>query len=172
MNCFYISVPQGCIQIQSKDCVIQRVELCSHNDPPYPTTIPQELSGFGDQLEEYFAGQRKDLTLPPLNWENCTEFQRSVLQALQTVGYGMVVSYSYLAWLIGVPSPRAVGQALGANPFPVLLPCHRVVGKDGALTGFGSGLAWKEALLSIEGRMVHKGYLSLQEDDAMHVLSK
>ena len=89
----------------------------------------------------------------PLDLEDGTPFQRSVWTALRQIPSGEVWTYGQVAAAIGRPSSaRAVGQAVGANPLTVVVPCHRVVGSDGALTGFGGGLAAKEKLLAHEGR--------------------
>jgi methylated-DNA-[protein]-cysteine S-methyltransferase len=101
------------------------------------------------QLGEYFAGERRrfDLALAPRG----TEFQRRVWRALTEIPYGKTVSYGELARSIGKPSAsRAVGLANGANPLPVIVPCHRVIGADGSLTGFGGGLPIKRKLLALE----------------------
>lgn len=101
------------------------------------------------QLDEYFAGARKDFDLP-LKLEG-TEFQVSVLKALQEIPYGETVSYGEIAKRIGRPrAVRAVGAANGRNPIPIVVPCHRVIGSSGDLTGFGGGLDTKEALLRLE----------------------
>ena len=102
------------------------------------------------QFGEYFAGERRrfDLPLAPRG----TEFQRRVWRALREIPYGQTLSYGELARRIGNPSAsRAVGLANGANPLPVIVPCHRVIGADGSLTGFGGGLPIKRKLLALEG---------------------
>lgn len=102
------------------------------------------------QLEEYFAGRRHEFDLPlaPVG----TDFQRRVWSTLRTIPYGSTISYGELARRIGSPrASRAVGLANGANPIPIIVPCHRVIGANGSLTGFGGGLPIKRALLSLEG---------------------
>lgn len=102
------------------------------------------------QLDQYFAGDREqfDLTLAPVG----TAFQLEVLNALQQIPYGATCSYQDLANQIGRPKAvRAVGAANGRNPLPIVIPCHRVIGADGSLTGFGGGLPTKAYLLSLEG---------------------
>ncbi len=102
------------------------------------------------QLGEYFAGERRRFELPLA--PQGTEFQRRVWRALTEIPYGKTVSYGELARRIGKPSaPRAVGLANGANPLPIIVPCHRVIGADGSLTGFGGGLPIKRKLLALEG---------------------
>ena len=101
------------------------------------------------QLTEYFAGERKEFDLP-LSLSG-TEFQISVLEALQRIPYGETTSYGAVAKQIGRPKAmRAVGAANGRNPIPIIVPCHRVIGTSGDLTGFGGGLDTKAALLRLE----------------------
>jgi len=101
------------------------------------------------QLEEYFAGERTAFDLP-LHLSG-TDFQVQVLQELQRIPYGETTSYGDIAKRIGRPKAmRAVGAANGRNPIPIIVPCHRVIGSSGDLTGFGGGLATKEALLRLE----------------------
>ena len=107
------------------------------------------LASACQQLGEYFSGKRKSFDLP-LQFDG-TEFQVSVLKALQDIPYGETVSYGEIARRIGKPKAvRAVGAANGRNPLPIVLPCHRVIGSSGDLTGFGGGLDTKEALLRLE----------------------
>ncbi|MEJ2140127.1 MAG: methylated-DNA--[protein]-cysteine S-methyltransferase [Woeseiaceae bacterium] len=101
------------------------------------------------QLTEYFAGSRKQFDLP-LSLSG-TEFQLLVLEELRRIPYGETVSYGDIAERIGRPAAvRAVGAANGRNPLPIIVPCHRVIGSGGDLTGFGGGLDAKEALLRLE----------------------
>jgi methylated-DNA-[protein]-cysteine S-methyltransferase len=115
---------------------------------------PVELAAVTEQLAEYFAGQRTvfDLAL------DCsgTAFQRSVWRALQEIPYGTTTTYGALARKLrsggsgAAHDARAVGAAVGATPTPILIPCHRVVGADGSLTGYGGGLRRKRSLLAFE----------------------
>jgi methylated-DNA-[protein]-cysteine S-methyltransferase len=106
-----------------------------------------------EQLRSYFAGERIAFDLP-LILEG-TEFQKKVWTALQTIPYGETISYKGLAERIGNPNAvRAVGAANGANPIPIIIPCHRVIGNDGSLTGFGGGLPLKKKLLQLESRQL------------------
>lgn len=103
------------------------------------------------QLEEYFAGERTrfELKLCP----NGTDFQLQVLDALTRIPYGETRSYRDIAGMIGNPKAvRAVGAANGRNPLPIVIPCHRVIGADGSLTGFGGGMEAKRFLLDLEQR--------------------
>src|SRR5438067_9746929 len=104
------------------------------------------------QLAEYFGGRRRAFDLP-LALEG-TAFQRRVWDALLGVGYGETISYGQLAGRIGRPAAaRAVGLANGRNPVSIIVPCHRVVGADGSLTGYGGGLGSKRRLLELERRI-------------------
>jgi methylated-DNA-[protein]-cysteine S-methyltransferase len=104
-----------------------------------------------DQLQSYFAGKRKNFDLA-LVLEG-TDFQKRVWAALRKIPYGGTISYKELAEIIGSPKAvRAVGAANGANPIPIIIPCHRVIGNDGSLTGFGGGLQLKKQLLELESR--------------------
>ena len=106
-----------------------------------------------EQLKSYFAGERKAFDLP-LVLEGTT-FQKRVWTALQNIPYGETVSYKVLAERVGSPKAvRAVGAANGANPIPIIIPCHRVSGTDGSLTGFGGGLQLKKRLLELESRQM------------------
>jgi len=103
------------------------------------------------ELTEYFAGERTKFTVPIKL--SGSDFQRSVWQALQDVPYGQTCCYGDIARAINNPkSSRAVGGANNANPIPVIVPCHRIIGADKSMTGFGGGIPTKEFLLDLEGR--------------------
>ncbi len=107
------------------------------------------------QLSEYLHGERKSFELP-VDLSRLTEFQQRVLRAAVQVPRGGLSTYGEIAGLIGKPrAARAVGQALARNPVPIVIPCHRVVAADGALTGYsgGRGIATKETLLRLEGAL-------------------
>ncbi len=110
----------------------------------------QETSGVALQLQEYVEGKRKAFSL---NLELVgTPFQKSVWRALLEIPYGKTVSYQDIAKKLGNPkASRAVAKAVGANPFLILIPCHRVIGSDGSLRGFRAGLELKKKLLALEG---------------------
>lgn len=102
-----------------------------------------------EQLEAYFNGSLKRFDVPLLL--NGTDFQKKVWQALSEIEYGHTMTYSGIAEKIGNPNAcRAVGMANNKNPVPIIIPCHRVIGKDGSLTGFGGGLDVKQFLLELE----------------------
>ncbi len=110
------------------------------------------------QLHEYFAGQRRQFELPLA--PQGTPFQCEVWHTLAAIPYGETISYAQLAQRVGKPSAvRAVGAANGRNPLPLVLPCHRVIGSDGSLTGFGGGLPTKHFLLRMEGALAESADL-------------
>lgn len=101
------------------------------------------------QLEEYFHGLRRDFTIPLK--ANGTQFQQQVWQSLTHIPYGMTRTYKELAETIGKPkASRAVGSACNRNPLPIVIPCHRVIGSSGSLTGYAGGLELKAMLLKME----------------------
>jgi methylated-DNA-[protein]-cysteine S-methyltransferase len=120
-------------------------------EPSRGPSSTRRLEDLSTQLTEYFSGRRKrfDLELAPKG----TPFQLAVWNELQNIGYGDTISYAELARRIGKPAAiRAVGAANGANPIPVIIPCHRVIGSNGTLTGYGGGIERKQWLLALEGR--------------------
>jgi methylated-DNA-[protein]-cysteine S-methyltransferase len=116
-----------------------------------PATAARLLDRVAGQLAEYFAGARTtfDIPLAP----HGTPFQQAVWQALLAIAYGRSASYGDVARAIGQPTAvRAVGAANGRNPIAIVVPCHRVIGADGTLTGYAGGLARKRALLALEAQ--------------------
>jgi len=102
------------------------------------------------QLDEYFAGRRSGFDLP-LDLQGGTAFQQSVWQALLAIPAGATTSYGAISAQVGRPAAvRAVGAAIGRNPVSIVVPCHRVLGRDGGLTGYAGGLERKSALLALE----------------------
>lgn len=124
--------------------------LSEHIGPREPREEPDVMAFALSQLHEYFSGARQTFDLP-LDVRGTT-FQRAVWSQVVRIPYGATATYGDIAQLVGKPkASRAVGRAVGANPLPVVIPCHRVIGAQGALTGFGAGLNIKEALLRLEG---------------------
>jgi O-6-methylguanine DNA methyltransferase len=114
------------------------------------TTTSPLLQRTSAEVGEYFAGRRQNFTLP-LDLRG-SAFHQRVWRALTDIPYGRTVSYGHLARTLGTPkAARAVGAACGANPVPIIAPCHRVLGSDGSLHGFGGGLSVKAWLLQHEG---------------------
>lgn len=105
------------------------------------------------QLLSYIDGTRRDFTLP-IDWSIGTAFQRKVWKAIVRIPYGRVRSYQWVAMRVGGRQyARAVGMALGANPVPIVVPCHRIIAHDGSLGGFSGGLPKKRRLLNLEGTL-------------------
>ena len=149
----YLDTPIGELLLAGDDdalCLVGFPEGSMRRDPE-PDWIYNEkpFAVARQQLTEYFAGERREFDLPLKL--NGTEFQMSVLRALQQIPYGETTSYAEIAERVGRPKAvRAVGAANGRNPIPIIVPCHRVIGSHGELTGFGGGLETKEALLRLE----------------------
>ena len=141
---------------------VTRISFLAEESSASPESFERELASFGpvvrdaercaslrSQLEEYFEGARRefDLALAPRG----TTFQKRVWEALTRIPYGTTRSYGVIARELGQPgASRAVGQANNKNPLPLVIPCHRVIGADGRLTGFGGGVSIKRALLDFE----------------------
>jgi methylated-DNA-[protein]-cysteine S-methyltransferase len=118
---------------------------------PRMLEAPARLDDVRRELDEYFEGRRRDFDLP-IDWTLTTPFGRRVLKATAAIPFGRVSTYGEMASQAGNPkASRAAGRALGANPIPIVVPCHRVIGASGRLTGYTGGLHRKVALLEIEG---------------------
>ncbi|NLN60445.1 MAG: methylated-DNA--[protein]-cysteine S-methyltransferase [Deltaproteobacteria bacterium] len=125
----------------------------------------------GRQLSEYFSGSRKDFTVPLLL--KGTVFQQSVWQALREIPYGETRSYKEIAVGVGNPKAcRAVGMANNRNPIAIVVPCHRVVGYDGSLTGYAGGLPIKQYLLDLEKSNLQRNYFFYGEKEIEHLKSR
>jgi O-6-methylguanine DNA methyltransferase len=130
--------------------------LSRHIGVARPREEPQLMTGVVAQLREYFSGSRRVFDLP-LDARG-TVFQRAVWSQVVRIPYGATATYGDIARLVGkARASRAVGAAVGANPLPIVVPCHRVIGAGGSLTGFGAGLDVKEALLRLEGADLIQG---------------
>lgn len=133
--------------------------LGHRHQPPLPAGCERNDAAFGEvsaQLTAYFSGERTEFSVP-LSARG-TEFQRKVWQALSDIRYAETESYGQLARRIGSPSAsRAVGLANGRNPISIIVPCHRVIGANGSLTGYGGGMQRKQWLLEHERRVAGRG---------------
>lgn len=150
-----IETPVGYLLLRADDQALHGIHFegphpPAQDDPAMPMGDNSVLRRARQQLEEYFQGTRRqfDLPLAPRG----TPFQLEVWKALASIPYGRTMSYGQLAAQLRRPSAmRAVGAANGRNPLPIVVPCHRVIGADGGLTGFSGGISIKRMLLEIEG---------------------
>ncbi|WP_101925096.1 MULTISPECIES: methylated-DNA--[protein]-cysteine S-methyltransferase [Luteimonas] len=150
-----IDSPVGPLFLAASDAGLHAVEFATHRHPVtrgdgWRDGAHPVLDATAQQLDAYFAGTRRHFDLP-LSARG-TPFQQQVWDALTRIPYGRTASYVELARMVGRPTAsRAVGAANGRNPLSIVVPCHRVIGASGALTGFGGGLPTKEFLLALEG---------------------
>ena len=151
MNYQYLDTPIGRLRLVSRDDHLVGIELEGHQEAAAgEEKSDPALAACAAQLEEYFAGKRRTFNLPLA--PDGTVFQRAVWRTLETIPFGELRSYREVAEAIGKPTAvRAVGAANGSNPLPIVVPCHRVVGSDGSLTGFAGGVEIKRKLLVLEG---------------------
>jgi methylated-DNA-[protein]-cysteine S-methyltransferase len=140
------------VELRWKDDLLETIQLCWSADEHKSVLQTQWGEQFLGCLEQYLSGA--DVVWPalPLNWERVSVFSGQVLHALRKVPHGRWLTYGELAARCGRPkAARAVGRVMALNPWPLLVPCHRVLGADGRMTGFGSGLDMKAYLLNLEG---------------------
>ena len=146
----YYDSPIGLLEISCTALGINAITRVQVRQKTPAGTVPRVLVDCVRELDEYFHGTRKKFTVP-LDLSAGTDFYRDVWRLVQAIPYGRTRSYSKIAETLGKPhASRAVGLANGRNPIPIIIPCHRVIGKDGSLTGYAYGLEMKEALLAIE----------------------
>ena len=155
MHYSYVESPIGDLLVAGDDGVLKLVSFPRGSMAREPDEgwerNDSEFDEVRRELGEYFEGKRESFDVP-LEADG-TDFQRDVLGALQQIPYGETRTYGEIAEHLGKPrASRAVGAANGRNPIPILIPCHRVIGSDGSLTGFGGGIDTKEFLLSLERR--------------------
>ena len=154
MNVWYVNSILGTFRLEEEDNAICGLALCPDGVPelePLPRKVCETplLQEAEEQLNEYFAHVRREFDLPLA--PRGTPFQRAVWAALEEIPYGETLSYGEVALRVGNPkAARAVGMANNRNPIAIVIPCHRVVGADGSLTGYAGGLAAKERLLALE----------------------
>ena len=166
----YVS-PFGVLRLWGRKGQLYRVELiqrpsASTRRPLRPRTAGS-LKPFVRMLDAYFEGEHVQCDPGKLLWNGTSRFEHRVYDALMDVPYGRTASYAQLARLCGSANAfRAVGNALGRNPLPVFVPCHRIVRADGALGGFTAGLTWKRKLLTHEGHVLRRGRLVAQASAA------
>lgn len=148
METYVMDSPVGALRVcQEGNAIVGLYFGGTVSEGAPPTGLLREAKA---QLEEYFSGQRRAFDLP-LRFGG-TAFQHAIWEALLDIPYGETRSYGQIAAAIGRPKAvRAAGQAIGRNPISIIVPCHRVIGQNGTLTGFGGGLPIKEKLLKGEG---------------------
>ena len=148
-----VKTPIGILGVAATERGLWRVEFNARRIRPARGSAEAQahLAEAVKQLQEYFTGKRKKFNLP-LDLQG-TAHQLRLWRALCTIPYGETITYGELARRVGLPkaAARAAGRACATNPAPVVVPCHRVIGGDGKLHGFGGGLPLKEALLKLEG---------------------
>lgn len=148
MKTRWMDSPVGGLRLHVDAGLLTRIEFDA--EPVGENTDDPLLDEAERQLGEYFAGERREFDLPVA--ADGTEFQKKVWSYLRTIPYGETVSYGQIATDLGYEAgiSRAVGAANGANPIPIVVPCHRVVGTDGKLTGYSGGVERKTILLELE----------------------
>ncbi len=143
--------PVGYLLIESTRDAVTGVHFVDADGASVTKASCELLEHACAQLTEYFAGRRSVFDVPT-SLDGCGEFQRRVLAEVAAISYGHTETYGRIAAIVGQPkASRAVGQANGRNPISILIPCHRVIGANGALTGYGGGLPAKIWLLRHEG---------------------
>jgi methylated-DNA-[protein]-cysteine S-methyltransferase len=153
MDYTIIDSPVGALLLAADEAGLRTILFprggCAAEPAPDWRPDPTPLASAVRQLESYFAGDRREFDLPLA--PRGTDFQRRVWQELGEIPFGATLSYGELARRIGRPTAvRAVGAANGANPLPIVIPCHRVIGSTGQLVGYGGGVEVKRALLDLE----------------------
>jgi methylated-DNA-[protein]-cysteine S-methyltransferase len=157
-----VKTTAGWVGLAGRDGKVSSIEMPAPNPEEALSKLRAGINGrlvesnqgfeeLARQLRDYFDGRKTGFNFEP-DLDGLTEFQKNVLRATMTVPYGAVVSYQWIAQKAGRPRAyRAAGNALGRNPIPLAIPCHRVVGTDHKLHGFTGGLHWKVKLLELEG---------------------
>jgi methylated-DNA-[protein]-cysteine S-methyltransferase len=148
------ATPQGLVRLAYEDFnggLDTVLDALSDKLSPRILENPAKLDDVRRELHEYFDGKRTTFDLP-IDWALSSDFGRRVLQATASIPFGQTASYGDVARTAGNPkASRAAGRALGANAIPIVVPCHRVIGTSGKLTGYTGGMHRKEALLRLEG---------------------
>jgi methylated-DNA-[protein]-cysteine S-methyltransferase len=146
-----VSSPVGILQLVSNEKHLLELNWqCAHRQLSTSNHTVAILTAAADELSQFFSGARRNFSVPLQ--PHGTGFQLSVWSELQKVGWGETCTYREIAERLGKPKGfRAVGGAVGRNPIPIFIPCHRIVGANGALTGFSGGLDNKQILLGCEG---------------------
>lgn len=151
MNVGYLDTPIGVLRIRSENNMIIEIHAMQEGEAVSEANEDLCILEAKKQLGEYFEGRRKSFEID-LDMSMGTEFQQRVWRVLRNIPYGKTLSYKEVAALADCPKgSRAVGNAVGANPFLIVVPCHRVIKGDGTIGGFSAGLDKKRGLMKIEG---------------------
>ena len=153
----YLNFPPGYLRIDFSQDGLQSITLNPEKRRGSAKLMTPERKKIFRQLRKYFCKRKINFKVK-IDWQGIPDFTRKVLEETKRIPYGEVRTYNDIVERIGVKSSaRAVGQALARNPFPIVIPCHRVIRKDGGLGGFSWGLKWKKTLLELEGREIVEG---------------
>jgi methylated-DNA-[protein]-cysteine S-methyltransferase len=143
----YFNSPVGGLELCVSDRGLRSIQII-HS--PVAEHIPEEVIPYANQVVEYFKKERMQFSIP-LDWDQTPVFHMEVLKIVQMIPYGKTRTYKKIAQFIGNPkAARAVGQANGHNPFPIVIPCHRVISEEGDLRGYAYGIEIKQMLLNFE----------------------
>jgi methylated-DNA-[protein]-cysteine S-methyltransferase len=163
LETFCISSPIGPLEITISEIGLKSVTFLEPFQAKIDHYISERALPYKDQIDEYFTGRRKSFSLP-LDLSDLAPFHREVLKMVHTIPYGKTRSYKQIAVVLGnAKAARAVGQANGKNPIPIVIPCHRVIGNSGELTGYAYGLEIKMKLLELENPQTFVSQINLFE---------
>jgi methylated-DNA-[protein]-cysteine S-methyltransferase len=147
-----VASPQGCLRATFPQKTKNLAETKQRLNDAAAIYSPEYFRDWCNEFVSYFAGDRVEFS-GKIDISKATAFQQAVWTAARSIRYGEIQSYAWIAHQIGKPrAPRAVGQALGRNPLPIIIPCHRILASDGSLGGFGGGLEMKMFLLKLEAK--------------------
>lgn len=147
---------------KSPEISVNRILLEANKPEKLPENTPPEINDLLESIQRFLTGEDIQFTLDILELDQCTPFQRKVLLAEYGIPRGKISTYKRIAKHIGNPkASRAVGNALGSNPFPLVIPCHRAIRSDGTLGGYLGGIEMKKELLTMEGVPVLDGKVEL-----------
>jgi len=153
----FLNFPPGYLNLDIGKNGLRAISFNPEKQKDLAKLMTAERKKLLGQMRKYFLKRRINFRVK-IDWQNIPNFTRTVLEETKRIPYGEVRSYSEIAKILGLKQgARAVGQALGKNPMPIVVPCHRVIKSDGGLGGFGWGLQWKKRLLELEGWNIVEG---------------
>ncbi|MCB0669163.1 MAG: methylated-DNA--[protein]-cysteine S-methyltransferase [Saprospiraceae bacterium] len=163
LETFYIQSPVGLLELVISNHGLKSITFRTEGVQNESAYISEQAKPYKDQIDEYFRGERKSFNVP-LDLSDLPPFHREVLKMVYTIPYGKTRSYKQIACVLGNPkAARAVGQANGKNPIPIIIPCHRVIGNSGELTGYAYGTEIKMKLLELENPQIYVPQIELFE---------